>query len=209
MAQSTVLEEDIYVQSQDMHYAEELPAQGTNYVRRFLKDRVGGQHPEVLARYTAVLQKRLLRRKKRSRNAKKRKLLTSREKRQLGLMHGPDPPPSYDTFLAVHRMWRDYAESLGGAQERLLKAEYTGCHLTVAASRCPSYVGVRGIVLQETKNVFRLLTAEGRVRTVPKAHSQFAFELAGKLHRIYGSHFRVHSFERVKAKFKAKGVVGL
>ncbi|CAN7943905.1 unnamed protein product [Ixodes hexagonus] len=209
MAQSGVCEEDIYVPSQEMRYATELPTQGPNYARRFLGERVGGKQPHLLARYTAVLEQRLHRRKK-GRGAKKRKLLTSREKRRLGLLQADrQAPPSYDAVLAVHAMWRDYAASLGGASERLLKAEYTGCLLTVSASRCPSYVGVRGLVLQETRNVFRLLTEEGRVRTVPKAHSQFAFELAGRLHRLYGSHFRVHSFERVKAKFKTRGVVGL
>lgn len=207
-AELTACEEDIYVQSQEMQYAQELPAQGPNYVRRFLGERVGGRRPQLLARYTAVLERRLVRAPKKKKGAKKRKLLTSREKRQLGLMNNIEPP-SYAAFLGVHRMWRDYMTSLGSAQERLLKAEYTGCFLTVSASRCPSYVGARGLVVQETKNVFRLLTDSGRMLTVPKAHSQFAFEHAGKLHRIYGSHFRVHGFERVKTKFKTKGVVGL
>ncbi|KAL3211205.1 hypothetical protein MRX96_000883 [Rhipicephalus microplus] len=129
-----------------------------------------------LARYTAVLEPDIARKKK-DRRSRRSKLLTCREK------------------------LTEYS--------RLLKAEYTGCFLTVAESRCPSYVGARGFVVQETKNVFRLLTERSVVRTVPKAHSAFAFELDGRIYKIYGSHFRVHSFERMKAKFKARGVIGL
>lgn len=34
----------------------------------------------------------------------------------------------------------------------------------VTKSKCPSYVGVTGILLQETKHVFKILTKEDRLK---------------------------------------------
>lgn len=209
-------EQNIYKPSKDFSYNPEIPAQKHNYVRAFLNNRVGGKPNEIsnLTRYTAVLEKNVIRKKKTGTTRKKRKLLTSKEKRQLGIFNVHKEKLSYTSFVPIHAMWKDYFRGIVGDdgnpdQARLLKAEYSGCFLAVAESKCPSYVGTRGIVVQETKNVFRLITEDDRVKTVPKAHSLFAFELDGKVYRIYGSYFRVHSFQRMKSKFKTRGIVEL
>uniref|UniRef100_A0A224Z5S3 Ribonuclease P protein subunit p29 n=1 Tax=Rhipicephalus zambeziensis TaxID=60191 RepID=A0A224Z5S3_9ACAR len=210
--------QNVYLTTKEIKYDPPLPAQAVNYVRNFIERHAGQQQPgevDVLARYTAVLEPDIARKKKGGDQKSRRgKLLTCREKRQLGMFNvHKDNKLSYASFVPIHLMWKDYFRGLVRDEvteySRLLKAEYTGCFLTVAESRCPSYVGARGIVVQETKNVFRLLTEQNVVRTVPKANSAFAFELDGRIYKIYGSHFRVHSFERMKAKFKARGVVGL
>lgn len=208
--------QNVYLTTKDMKYDPPLPAQAVNYVRNFIGKHVSQQPHEKadLARYTAVLELDSVRKKKRGDQLGRRaKLLTCREKRELGIFNVHKDKLSYSSFVPIHLMWKDYYRALVREQvtehSRLLKAEYTGCFLTVAESRCPSYVGTRGIVVQETKNVFRLITEQNVVRTVPKAHSAFAFELDGRIYKIYGSHFRVHSFERMKAKFKARGIVGL
>lgn len=208
--------QNVYLTSKDIKYDPPLPAQAVNYVRDFIKKHAGPYpgEPADLARYTAVLEPDVARKKRGSDQKRRRgKLLTCREKRKLGIFNVHKDKLSYASFVPIHLMWRDYFRGLVRDQvtehSRLLKAEYTGCFLTVAESRCPSYVGARGIVVQETKNVFRLITERNVVRTVPKAHTAFAFELDGRIYKIYGSHFRVHSFERMKAKFKTRGVVGL
>lgn len=211
--------QNVYVPSKEMNYNPPLPAQAANYVRTFIRKKTGCHPREVsgIALYTAVLERDVIRKKSSAspggRQKKKTKLLTCREKRDLGIFNVHKEKLSYASFVPIHLMWKDYFRELvrGDATEqaRLLKAEYTGCFMTVAESKCPSYVGTRGIVVQETKNVFRLLTESDVVRTVPKAHTLFAFELDGRIYKIYGSHFRVHSFERMKSKFKARGIIEL
>lgn len=212
--------QNVYVPSKEMNYNPPLPAQAANYVRTFIRKKTGCDPREVsgIALYTAVLERDVIRKKPSTspgggRQKKKTKLLTCREKRELGTFNVHKEKLSYASFVPIHLMWKDYFRELvrGDATEqaRLLKAEYTGCFMTVAESKCPSYVGARGIVVQETKNVFRLLTERDVVRTVPKAHTLFAFELDGRIYKIYGSHFRIHSFERMKSKFKARGIIEL
>lgn len=211
--------QNVYVPSKEMKYSPPLPAQAADYVRTFIRQKTGCHPREVsgIALYTAVLERDVIRKKSSAasggRQKKKTKLLTCREKRDLGIFNVHKEKLSYATFVPIHLMWKDYFRELvrgdSTEQARLLKAEYTGCFMTVAESKCPSYVGTRGIVVQETKNVFRLLTESGVVRTVPKAHTLFAFELDGRMYKIYGSHFRVHSFERMKSKFKTRGIIEL
>ncbi|KAL1423384.1 hypothetical protein MTO96_021143 [Rhipicephalus appendiculatus] len=187
--------QNVYLTTKEIKYDPPLPAQAVNYVRNFIERHAGQQQPgevDVLARYTAVLEPDIARKKK-----------GGDQKRQANCRTRRSCP--------IHLMWKDYFRGLVRDEvteySRLLKAEYTGCFLTVAESRCPSYVGARGIVVQETKNVFRLLTEQNVVRTVPKAHSAFAFELDGRIYKIYGSHFRVHSFERNEGQVQRRAVL--
>lgn len=212
--------QNVYVPSKELNYNPPLPAQAASYVRTFIRQKTGCHPREVsgIVLYTAVLERDVIRKKSSASSGgrqkkKKTKLLTCREKRDLGIFNVHKEKLSYASFVPIHLMWKDYFRELvrgeSTEQARLLKAEYTGCFMTVAESKCPSYVGTRGIVVQETKNVFRLLTESDVVRTVPKAHTLFAFELDGRIYKIYGSHFRVHSFERMKSKFKARGIIEL
>ena len=56
----------------------------------------------------------------------------------------------------------------GGVREReidkLLKAELSGSMLTVRRSKCPSNVGLRGIVMQESRHTFTLITPQDSVK---------------------------------------------
>ena len=69
-------------------------------------------------------------------------------------------------------------------------------------SRCPSYVGLKGIVIQETQHVFRIVTEEDKVKTIPKAHSIFSLVVGDQLLSIYGNHFLMRSSKRATHKFK-------
>lgn len=118
---------------------------------------------------------------------------------------------SYNSFLRIHDLWKGYfKEAVAGVkvsklenlQISLMKADYTGCHFVVAAGKCASHVGQRGLVVQESKNTFQILTKENRILAIPKKGTLFAFMHEDKLYKIYGSHFRKHGFERAKSKFK-------
>ncbi|KXS21463.1 RNase P/MRP, p29 subunit [Gonapodya prolifera JEL478] len=110
---------------------------------------------------------------------------------------------------------------------KLVKADYHGAFLTVVKSRCPGYVGMAGIVVRETENTFILCPPEGGFKTVPKAHSVFAFSVpvdtensmgvadgnskiqpqpSDPVFHLYGDHIQVRASERSSKKFRqAKG----
>ena len=159
--------------------------------------------------------------KKKKREAPKRRCkkgLSSKERKKLKLFDIKKEGQSYEKYLPMHRIWKEYIKdvintenitdkNIQASQEKLLKADYHGSCLTVQRSKCPSYVGVTGIVLQETRNTFKLITKENKVKCIPKINSVFAVEIAGYLYTIYGNQFRVKSSDRCTKKFKTKGTI--
>uniref|UniRef100_A0A452UC10 Ribonuclease P protein subunit p29 n=2 Tax=Ursus TaxID=9639 RepID=A0A452UC10_URSMA len=91
-------------------------------------------------------------------------------------------------------------------QAKLLKADLHGALVSVTKSKCPSYVGVTGILLQESKHVFKIVTKEDHLKGL---NCVFTVEIDGFISYIYGSKFQVRSSERSVRKFKAKGTVDL
>ncbi len=49
--------------------------------------------------------------------------------------------------------------------QKVVKADYHGSILRVWRSKCPSYVGSEGIVVQETQNTVRLVTKEDKIKS--------------------------------------------
>lgn len=63
-----------------------------------------------------------------------------------------------------------YFSSTTGANQdqlhqRLAKADYHGCLLIVKRSRCPSYIGMSGLVIMETKNTFQIICEDDKLRS--------------------------------------------
>ena len=54
--------------------------------------------------------------------------------------------------------------AMQAACQKLLKAELQGSMLKVQRSKCPSYVGISGIVLQESRHTFILITPDDTVK---------------------------------------------
>lgn len=48
--------------------------------------------------------------------------------------------------------------------ERLLKADYHGCYIVVRRSKCASLLGQAGIVLMETKNMFKVIAKDKKIK---------------------------------------------
>uniref|UniRef100_A0A8C6ZTZ0 Ribonuclease P protein subunit p29 n=2 Tax=Nothoprocta perdicaria TaxID=30464 RepID=A0A8C6ZTZ0_NOTPE len=94
-------------------------------------------------------------------------------------------------------------------QGKLLKADLHGAIVTVTKSKCPSYVGITGIILQEMKHVFKIITKEDKLKVVPKLNNVFSLEIDGFISYIYGSKFQFRASERSAKKFKLKGTIDL
>ncbi|XP_027982822.2 ribonuclease P protein subunit p29 [Eptesicus fuscus] len=145
--------------------------------------------------------------------------LSARQRRALRLFDIKPEQQRYDFFLPLHELWKQYIRDLCNGlrpdtqpqaiQAKLLKADLHGAIVSVTKSKCPSYVGVTGILLQETKHVFKIITKGDRLKVIPKLGCVFSVETDGFVSYIHGSKFQLRSSERSAKKFKAKGTMDL
>ncbi|KAL6461310.1 hypothetical protein MHYP_G00294540 [Metynnis hypsauchen] len=172
---------------------------------------------DVLLRRAVVLQ--YARVKKRRGKKTKAKGLNAKERRELKVFQLKPEHQKYELFLPLHELWKQYIVELCNGlkphsnpqtiQQKLLKADFHGAVLTVVRSKCPSYVGTSGILVQELKHVFKIITKEDRLKTIPKRNSVFSVEMGDFITHIYGNRFELRSSERSAKKFKVKGTIDL
>ncbi|XP_041602382.1 ribonuclease P protein subunit p29 isoform X2 [Vulpes lagopus] len=195
--------------------------QAEAFVRAFLKrsmPRMSQQACEDQLQRKAVVLEYFTRRKRKEKR-KRSKGLSARQRRELHLFDITAEQQRYSLFLPLHELWKQYIRDLCGGlkpdtqpqmiQAKLLKADLHGALISVTKSKCPSYVGVTGILLQETKHLFKIITKEDRLKVIPKLNCVFTVEIDGFVSYIYGSKFQLRSSERSAKKFKAKGTVDL
>jgi ribonuclease P protein subunit POP4 len=195
------------------------------------------------ARRVARLNKLSARRKK-----LKPRPLSAREKRALGVYDIPKAEQKWCIYEPLHGLWRGYVAeviALGdgrssfiggsggnatGALAKLASADFHGALLEVVRSRCVSRVGLRGIVVRDSKFAFVLITKRDEVKVVPKEHTMFRFEvplpsstellgMSGKkggagevvastkeknlVFELHGDQFQYRATDRANKKFKA------
>ena len=99
----------------------------------------------------------------------------------------------------------------GGAAtaDKVAKADYHGACLCIVKSKCPSLVGISGIVLQETEGTFRIICPDNQQRCIPKQNSVFTLRHDDKLMTIYGNHICFRASERARHKFKVRPSIDL
>nr|SVE74527.1 EOG090X0GV5 [Daphnia barbata] len=148
-----------------------------------------------------------------------RKVLTSVEKRRLGLHKLPKTGLKYRSCAPLHQLWVEYMEnflelenSTAGANkdllyQRIAKADYHGCLLMVTRSKCPSYIGAKGIVVLETKNTFQIICDDNQLRILPKRDSVFTFSISRWTFTLFGNHMNIRPSERAARKFKSKPTI--
>ncbi|RKP33500.1 Rof/RNase P-like protein, partial [Dimargaris cristalligena] len=145
----------------------------------------------------------------------KSKQISNRQKQLLRVYDIPKASQKYALFEPLHELWNQYMGALnitGTSQaslEKILKADLHGCILTVVKSKCPSLVGQRGIVVQETKNMFKVITKNDELKSLSKAATVFCFTYKNMVYSIFGDQFRFTTSERVARKFKPKSTVDL
>eukprot|EP01130_Rhizamoeba_saxonica_P001494 TRINITY_DN1134_c0_g2_i1.p1 TRINITY_DN1134_c0_g2~~TRINITY_DN1134_c0_g2_i1.p1 ORF type:complete len:269 (-),score=21.58 TRINITY_DN1134_c0_g2_i1:173-892(-) len=137
--------------------------------------------------------------------------LTSKERKVLKVFDVPDDQIVYESFVPLHQLWLQYildvlGNSRGASQmgNKLLKADFHGCVFTVVQANVPSYIGVVGIVIQESLNCFKLVTRDNRLKVVPKSGVVFSFRIRNKRIKLHGDHFLYRSYERSTRNFKAR-----
>lgn len=172
---------------------------------------------------------------------KKSKRLNARQRRQLGIYDIPKEALKYENFVPLHDLWLGYMKELYGSggqdiktfAQKLLKADFHGAIFTVVKSINPVLVGISGIVIQETQNIFSIITKDNKLKSklkthvrivllqqhtdtdhlaeVPKANTVFTMKLDVCAHTftLYGQQFICRSAERAARKFKAKPTIDI
>lgn len=159
-------------------------------------------------------------RHKHKRNHRTGKDLTMRQFKQSKLLKIDKQDVIYQMYQPLNGLWKDYicdvinfdkarGANLQDVAKQLMNADLHAAELRVTESRCPSLVGISGIVLQETKNAFVLVTSNNQLKTVPKQNSVFTLDVQGHVFTIYGSNFRQRCSERCVNSFKSQKSVDL
>lgn len=205
------------------HDVQELGTQRAEaFVRAFLKQSIPHMSQEDCESHLqrkAVVLEYFTRLKPKPRPKKKSKGLSAKQRRDMRLFDIKPEQQRYNLFLPLHELWKQYIRDLCNGlkpdtqpqmiQAKLLKADLHGAIISVTKSRCPSYVGVTGILLQETKHVFKIITKEDHLKVIPKLNCVFTIEIDDFISYIYGSKFQLRASERSAKKFKAKGSIDL
>ncbi|KAM9301982.1 ribonuclease P protein subunit p29 [Gastrophryne carolinensis] len=198
----------------------ESAAKSAAFVNAFLTRCMPGLKKQTAKEYLerkAVVLEHAYKRKKRKRG--KSKGLTAKERREMRIFEIKADRQKYNMFLPLHDLWKQYIRSLCNGlkpdaqpqmiQTKLLKADLHGALVTVFKSKCPSYVGITGIILQETKHVLKIITKEDKLKVVPKMNCVFSVEIDGFITYVYGSKLQMRASQRSAKKFKAAGSIDL
>jgi len=169
----------------------------------------------------------------------KPKPLSAKEKRRLAIYDIPKEQRKYSIYEPMQKMWEAYARDIlgidtaktqegkerpvyltpAGAGPMLASADFHGAGIEVVRSRCVSRVGIRGVVVKDQKFSFEIITRNNEVKTVPKEHTIFKFELPidgeqasrddeafetrrALVFELHGSQFENRAPDRANKKFK-------
>ncbi|KAL2130007.1 hypothetical protein VTI74DRAFT_7003 [Chaetomium olivicolor] len=158
--------------------------------------------------------------------------LSASQRRRLGLYTVPRAAQKYALYEPLHQLWLGYVrEILGneaytggeGAAAKLASADFHGAGVEVVRSGCVSRVGIRGIVVKDSKFAFEIVTKRDKLKLVPKEGTVFRFEVPvpgpGKMgdggegqeegqtsslvFEIHGEQFQFRSADRASRKFRS------
>ncbi|XP_028596094.2 ribonuclease P protein subunit p29 [Podarcis muralis] len=191
------------------------------FVKAFLKRSMPQKSDEDiqdhLTRKAVVLEH--LHKRRRRQKKRKGKGFSAKQRREMKLFDIKPEHQRYEIFVPLHELWEQYIRELCNGlrpeaqpqmiQAKLLKADLHGALITVTKSKCPSYVGITGIVLQEMKHVFKIITREDKMKVIPKLNNVFSLEIDGFISYIYGSKIQFRASERSAKKFKGRGTIDL
>lgn len=82
----------------------------------------------------------------------------------------------------------------------LLKADFHFSEVEVIDSSNSLMIGIKGIVIRDSKFIFKIVTKENKVKTIPKSVSVFQFIFGRNKIQIYGNSIIGVPEERLKQK---------
>jgi ribonuclease P protein subunit POP4 len=162
--------------------------------------------------------------------------LSAKEKRKLGVHDLKTEEIKYEVYAGLHKIWVGYMWEVLGITENgavkwtdgrsvtaqvhgglLASADFHGAKVEVVRCGCVGKVGLKGVVVRDTKFTFVMVTEKDEVRTVPKRDTVFRYEVSlpdekGKLpegdeskclvFELHGNQFDTRPADRANKKFK-------
>ncbi|KAG9552939.1 ribonuclease p complex subunit, partial [Aureobasidium melanogenum] len=175
-------------------------------------------------------QKARLEKQRASRKSKRPRPLTAKQKRLLGVYDIPKDQRKYDIYLPIWKLWCAYMREILAMDKSLYvnaaavgpllaSADYHGAMVDVVRCRCVGRVGIKGIVVKDTKFTMEIITAKNELKTVPKEYTVFRFEVPFAeedgdgdnnmteprkpfVFELHGSQFENRPADRANRKFK-------
>ncbi|TIA49407.1 RNase P/MRP, p29 subunit [Aureobasidium pullulans] len=175
-------------------------------------------------------QKARLEKAKANRKSKMPRPLTAKQKRELGIYDIPKEQQKYDIYVPIWKLWCAYMREILGMEKSryvnaagvgplLASADYHGAMVDVVRCRCVGRVGIRGIVVKDTKFTLEIITPKNELKTVPKEYTVFRFEVPFVekdndgdsqmaesqkpfIFELHGSQFQNRAADRAARKFK-------
>ncbi|SMY25903.1 unnamed protein product [Zymoseptoria tritici ST99CH_1A5] len=163
-----------------------------------------------------------------ARKSNKPRPLSAKQKRALGVHNIPKSQQKYSIYEPLHKLWCEYIRGVlgvdgerayvdaNGAGPMLVSADFHGAEMEVVRSGCVSRVGVKGIVVKDTRFTFEVVTRRDEVKILPKEGTVFRFEVplveegksgeVGKrkplVFELHGNQFQTRAPDRANRKFK-------
>jgi ribonuclease P protein subunit POP4 len=143
--------------------------------------------------------------------------MSSKERKNLGLFDIPSSLRSFELYLPLHFMWKEYFGTVVGTpknenaetMKRWLKFDYHGCFFTVVKSRNPSLLGIKGILVKETAKTMQLITCDDKLRVIPKDSTIIGFVWKEKQILLHTQYLQHRSEDRSVRKYKAQETIDL
>jgi ribonuclease P protein subunit POP4 len=87
--------------------------------------------------------------------------------------------------------------------QNIFRHEFVGLQVEVADSTHTGYIGIRGRVVDETKNTIKIEDEEGQEKVIPKKAATFNFKLPdGYEVEIEGKVIAIRPENRIKKRYK-------
>ncbi|MEM5870066.1 MAG: ribonuclease P protein subunit [Candidatus Aenigmatarchaeota archaeon] len=86
--------------------------------------------------------------------------------------------------------------------KNLVRHELIGIEVKISKSTDPTQKGLKGKIIDETYNTFKIETEDGKEKIIPKANSVFIFTLpSGEKVEVEGKLLVARPEDRIKRKF--------
>jgi RNase P/RNase MRP subunit p29 len=147
--------------------------------------------------------------------SKFRKQMSSRQRKANGFDELSKEHEKYELYVPLHELWKQYMVTLTTGTKsdkgfRFARADWHGAIIQVVKSCNPGLVGTTGIILEETTNTFKVITAEDKYKTLPKPNTVFTIKVNDStLATLYGNHILYKSGDRSVRKYKSKQTIDI
>ncbi|KJP85194.1 hypothetical protein AK88_05173 [Plasmodium fragile] len=100
---------------------------------------------------------------------------------------------TYDHARKLNDMWNIYVDELLDLtkteelpQDTINDMELNGAEIEIHKSRCASYIGIKGIIILETQNAFKIVTPKNKVLILLKNKTVFILTIKDKQYYLHG-----------------------